>query len=259
LRRGDNGRVKLALLADIHANAQALEACLADARSRGATQFAFLGDLVGYGADPGAVVDVAMAMARTGALVIKGNHDEAALAPPAKASGEHGDLASPAWTNAQLSPAQREFLAALPLQARIGNILLVHASAHDPARWTYVTRPLEAAQSLDAGRAQGAPIVFGGHVHEQRLFFVGAVGKLMPFDPTPGVAIPVPAHREWLATVGSVGQPRDGDTRAMYAIHDVDAARLTFVRVPYDHAAAARAIRGAGLPETNAARLARGQ
>jgi diadenosine tetraphosphatase ApaH/serine/threonine PP2A family protein phosphatase len=257
--RGHNGCVKLALLADIHSNAQALEACLADARARGATQFAFLGDLVGYGADPARVVDTVMAMTQDGALAIRGNHDDAALAPPAKASGEHGDLASPAWTHAQLSPAQREFLSTLPLQARIGNILLVHASAHDPARWTYVTRPLEAAQSLDAGRAQGAPIVFGGHVHEQRLFFVGAVGKLMPFDPTPGVAIPVPSHREWLATVGSVGQPRDHDPRAMYAIHDVAAARLTFVRVPYDHAAAGEAIRRAGLPGYNAVRLARGE
>lgn len=250
--------MKLALLADVHSNWQALDACLADARARGATQFAFLGDLVGYGADPVRVLDIVMALAQQGTPVLKGNHDEAALAPPAKAAGEQGDLASPAWTNAQLAPTHREFLSKLPLQARIGNILLVHASAHDPARWTYVTRPLEAAQSLDAARAQGAPIVFGGHVHEQRLFFIGAVGKLMPFDPTPGVAIPVPNHREWLATVGSAGQPRDGDPRAMYAIHDVDAARLMFVRVRYDHAAAADAIRRAGLPEANAARLARG-
>jgi diadenosine tetraphosphatase ApaH/serine/threonine PP2A family protein phosphatase len=251
--------VKLALLADLHANVQALDACIADARARGATRFAFLGDLVGYGADPAQVIDRVMAMAAQGALVLKGNHDEAALSPPPKA-GEGADLASPAWTHAQLSPAQRDFLASLPLEQRVGDdILLVHASAHDPARWTYVTRPAEAAQSLDAARAQGAALVFGGHVHEQRLFFVGAVGKLMPFAPTPGVAVPLPAHREWLATVGSVGQPRDGDPRAMYAIYDGDSARLTFLRVVYDHAAAAAAIIRAGLPRGNAARLAAGR
>ena len=108
-------------------------------------------------------------------------------------------------------------------------------------------------------RRGGAAIVFGGHVHEQRLFYVGAVGKLMPFDPAPGVAVPVPSHREWLATVGSVGQPRDGDPRAMYAIYDSGEQRLTFVRVPYDHAAAAAAIVRAGLPSHNAERLARGR
>jgi diadenosine tetraphosphatase ApaH/serine/threonine PP2A family protein phosphatase len=81
----------------------------------------------------------------------------------------------------------------------------------------------------------------------------------MAFEPTPGVQLPVRAHREWLATVGSVGQPRDGNPRAMYAIYDETQAQLTFVRVPYDHQAAAVAIRRAGLPEDNAARLAKGQ
>ena len=256
---GDNAGVKLALLADLHANLQAVEACVSDARTRGATHFAFLGDLVGYGADPSRVVDIVMSMAQQGAIVVRGNHDEAALAPPASPTGQGADRAAPAWTNAQLTAAQREFLAKLPLEHRIGNVLLVHASAHDPARWTYVMRAAEAAQSLDAARGRGAAIVCGGHVHEQRLFFIGAVGKLMPFDPTPGVAIPLPAHREWLGTVGSVGQPRDGDARAMYALHDTDAERLTFVRVPYDHAAAADAIRRAGLPEQNAERLALGR
>jgi diadenosine tetraphosphatase ApaH/serine/threonine PP2A family protein phosphatase len=105
----------------------------------------------------------------------------------------------------------------------------------------------------------GASLVFTGHVHEQRLFYQGAVGKLMAFEPTPGVAVPVRAHREWLATVGSVGQPRDGDPRAMYALYDANNAQLTFLRVPYDHEAAAAAIRRAGLPEANAARLAKGR
>ena len=81
----------------------------------------------------------------------------------------------------------------------------------------------------------------------------------MAFEPTPGVAIPVRAHRAWLATVGSAGQPRDGDARAMYALYDEPGAQLTFVRVPYDHAAAAAAIRRAGLPAANADRLAKGR
>jgi diadenosine tetraphosphatase ApaH/serine/threonine PP2A family protein phosphatase len=251
--------VKLALLADVHANLQALQACLGDAAARGATHHAFLGDLVGYGADPAAVLDVVMAHSARGAWAVKGNHDAAAVTPPKTPTGERADLAAPAWVHAQLSPPQRDFLAGLPLEVRTGRILLVHASAHDPGQWTYVTRAAEAAQSFDAARSAGASYVFSGHVHEQRLFYTGFVGKLMAFEPTPGVAVPVPPHREWLATIGSVGQPRDGDPRAMYAIFDDEAAKLTFLRVPYDHAAAADAIRRAGLPEDNAARLARGR
>jgi diadenosine tetraphosphatase ApaH/serine/threonine PP2A family protein phosphatase len=249
--------MKLALLADVHANLQALDACLADARARGATHHAFLGDMVGYGADPAAVVGIVMRLAQQGAWVIKGNHDDAALNPVA--GSQRADHAGAAWTHARLSSEQREFIASLPLVIQHDKILFVHASAHDPARWTYVTRPVEAAESMEAAYGAGASLVFGGHVHEQRLFYRGGVGKLMAFDPTPGVAVPVPAHRDWLATVGSVGQPRDGKPEAMYAIFDAAAAQLTFVRVPYYHAAAAQAIRRAGLPEFNAGRLASGQ
>ena len=81
----------------------------------------------------------------------------------------------------------------------------------------------------------------------------------MGFEPTPGVALPVPAHRQWLATVGSVGQPRDGRSEAMYALFDTVALQLTFMRVPYDHLAAAQAIRAAGLPAFQADRLALGR
>jgi diadenosine tetraphosphatase ApaH/serine/threonine PP2A family protein phosphatase len=247
--------MKLALLSDLHANRHALQACLADARARQATQYAFLGDLVGYGADPAPVVDTVMEMAAQGAWVLRGNHDEATLAP--LAGSARADHAGAAWTAGRLGPAQRDFLAGLPLTVHRDFILLVHASARDPAHWTYVEDAQRAADSLD--HAGDATHVFGGHVHEQRLFFQGLVGKTMPFEPTPGVPVPVPRHRRWLATVGSVGQPRDGRSEAMYALFDTDALALTFLRVPYDHAAAARAIRAAGLPESNAARLALGQ
>ena len=96
-------------------------------------------------------------------------------------------------------------------------------------------------------------------MHEQTLFYQARGRHPMPFTPTPGVPIPVPAHRHWLATVGSVGQPRDGRCDAMYALLDTDTLALQFQRVPYDHQAAAQAIRAAGLPEANARRLAQGR
>ena len=101
--------------------------------------------------------------------------------------------------------------------------------------------------------------VFNGHVYEQALYFLTPTAKLMRFAPQPGVPVPVPMHRQWLAIVGSVGQPRDRDTRAMYALFDEQACSLTFHRVPYDHAAAAAAIRAAPLPAFFADRLETGR
>jgi diadenosine tetraphosphatase ApaH/serine/threonine PP2A family protein phosphatase len=203
------------------------------------------------------VVDIVMGMAQQGAWVVMGNHDDAAVSPVP--GNQRADQVGGVWSHAHLSRQQLAFLADLPLVVRHDRLLLVHSSAVEPTRWNYITRPHEAAASLAAAQAQNATHVFCGHVHEQRLFYIGAAGRTMAFEPTPGVALPVPAHRQWLATIGSVGQPRDGKPEAMYAMFDAAVLHLTFVRVPYDHRAAAAAIRRAGLPEFNAMRLAAGQ
>jgi diadenosine tetraphosphatase ApaH/serine/threonine PP2A family protein phosphatase len=250
--------VKLALLSDVHANLLALQACLAHARAAGATRFALLGDHVGYGAEPDAVVDVVMALAAEGATLLRGNHDEAALTRPARR--DTGEAISAAWTHDKLSEAQRGFLAQLPLEATEDGTLFVHASADAPERWHYVDRELLAARCLQAAdQRHGARRVFCGHVHHQRLFYQGRGGSLMAFEPTGGTPMPLAAHRCWLATVGSVGQPRDGDPRAMYALLDAEQERLSFHRVAYDHIGAAAAIRRAGLPEHFAQRLEAGR
>lgn len=254
--------MRLALLSDIHANRQALDACLAHAEAAGAERVAVLGDLVGYGADPAYVVQRVMALAEQGALVVKGNHDAYAVAPAD--DGQTLGQAGAAWTHSQLNADERRFLADLPLTGREGGTLLVHASANVPGDWRYVDNTTMAALSLDA--ASQPPIgdehvhyVFGGHVHLQTLYFRGLAGKLMPFTPTPGVPIPVPRHRRWLATVGSVGQPRDGRVDAMYALFDDEAQQLSFHRVPYDVQAAAAAIRATPLPSFFADRLELGR
>ena len=145
----------------------------------------------------------------------------------------------------------------MPLSLRTEKLLLVHASADSPERWHYVREVMAAQRSLDAATAQWPEVryVAGGHVHEQNLFYRGVGNALMAFMPWPGAAIPVPAHRQWLFTAGSAGQPRDGKTGAMYALLDTGKAQLRFYRVPYDSAAAAAAIRAAGMPELFAARL----
>lgn len=250
--------MKLALLSDLHANLQALDACLAHARQSGATQYALLGDLVGYGGDPVPVLDRVRQLADGGATVLRGNHDDMALQPPPE-SDRLGE-ASARWTHDQLPPEHRAFLAALPLTARLPSCLLVHASADAPEKWRYVEDERSAGASLDAAAADPqVRYVFGGHVHRQTLYYKGSGRGLMAFTPTAGVPIPTPPHRHWIATVGSVGQPRDGLPAAMYALFDLEQSRLTFHRVAYDHMAAAAAVRRAGLPEFFAQRLEEGR
>jgi len=246
--------MKLALFADIHSNLEAITACLQHARSLGAERFAFLGDLVGYGADPVAVLDLIEDHAAQGAVVVLGNHDAAAIGRVVDPLNSGAETAI-AWTRTQLGDKQRAFLSGLPLTARDGDMLFVHASAAAPERSIYVTRPAQAERSIKAGNAG---YIFCGHVHEQKLYFVGADGRPMPFQPVPGTPVPIGKHRQWLAIVGSAGQPRDRNNAACYAFADLERATLTFFRVPYDFSSAAAKIRAAGLPERLARRLERG-
>src|SRR5829696_6101353 len=148
----------IALLADIHANREALTACLAEAKRAGADRYVFLGDLVGYGADPAWVVDRVAEMVEGGAIAVLGNHDAAAL---------HGSEAMNSaartaieWTRTRLAPAHRSFLASLPLTVVEGDRLYVHASASAPADWIYVLGAREAFQSF---RATHRRLTFCGH------------------------------------------------------------------------------------------------
>lgn len=243
----------LALLSDVHSNLEALHACLAHARQRGAEEYAFLGDLVGYGADPQAVVGVAREHAARGAIVLKGNHDEAVEVPSAWLNASAA--AAIEWTRMRLSQEDRAFLASLPLCIRERDACYVHASAAHPGSWEYVDSPSAAQRSVAAA---GTAYTFSGHVHEQALFVSAAGERMIAFRPKPGVPIPVGTHRRRLALVGSVGQPRDGNPAAAYATFDSEAKSVTFHRVPYDNRAAARKVREAGLPEGLAYRLERG-
>ncbi len=250
--------MRYALLSDIHSNLQALDACIDHARQQQVQRFMFLGDLVGYGGNPAEVIDRILQMTEAGAEVLLGNHDAMAISPP-PAAGTLGDVTA-LWTHQQLSSSQREWLGTLPLTLHHGTALFVHASVDRPELWRYVYDARAAAASLDAASSwAGVRYVFGGHVHVQSLYYRGAGDGLMLFTPQPGIAVPVPKHRQWLGTIGSVGQPRDGKPQAMYAVLDTELAQLTFHRVPYDHASAAAAIRDAGLPEFFADRLERGR
>jgi diadenosine tetraphosphatase ApaH/serine/threonine PP2A family protein phosphatase len=239
-----------ALLSDIHGNLEALLACLGHARERDAERFGFLGDLVGYGADARAVVEIVAQYAADGAVVLKGNHDEAIE----EGGGYFNDAARAAlqWARETLTEEQRAFLASLPLVVRRETVCFVHASAAAPERWDYIDSPGAAKRCADAADAR---YTFCGHVHDQVLYFENASGRMSEFRPSPGTAIPVPSHRQWVAIVGSVGQPRDRNPAAAYALFDPVEEKLTFFRVPYDAMAAADKIRHCGLPSSLAYRV----
>ncbi len=246
--------MRLALLADIHSNLEALNACLAHARRQGVDGYAFLGDLLGYNADPLACLDVIANLAQPGAFVVRGNHDEACLGGLCEAMSFHARDAI-YWTREQLGASEREFLAQLPLTVAAGEATLVHAHPHVPELWRYITGAHDARSALAAVPTR---LVFVGHVHHCLLYYTGADGVPRTFRPVPGVPIPLLASRRWLFIVGSVGQPRDGTNAACYAIHDQEQGTLTSFRVAYDYMRAAAKVRAAGLPERLARRLETG-
>lgn len=243
--------MRVALLADVHSNLQALQACLAHAQRQGVDRLAYLGDLVGYGPDPAGVVALAREHVAAGAVAVLGNHDAAVLGRDPHRMSDSAQAAVE-WSRGQLQRDDLDFLDRLPMSVREGEVLYTHASAHEPQRWDYITSAAEAVLSM---QASGAWLTVGGHVHEPHLYHRRGGGTAQPFRPVPGTAVQLQPSLQWLSIVGSLGQPRDGNTAACYAVLDVDRRRLTHHRVPYDVAATARRIRQVGLPERLAWRI----
>ena len=165
------------------------------------------------------------------------------------------------WTRNELGPAHRAFLAGLPLTHAEDGFQCMHADASAPSRWSYITDSEDAARSL---RATTERLTLCGHVHKPALYNVpegsGAAraARTTAFRPVAGIPVPLLPRRRWLAIVGSVGQPRDGNPAAAYALVDTARAEITTFRVAYDVDAAAGKIRAAGLPSVLADRLGRG-
>jgi diadenosine tetraphosphatase ApaH/serine/threonine PP2A family protein phosphatase len=242
--------VLIAFFADIHANRQAFEVCLAQARADGAERFVLLGDYVGYGADPDWCLTAVMDLVDKGAAAVQGNHDSAIANPGEQLNAEARMVIE--WTRGELGIPQRRFLEALPLTVKDGDRLYVHGDASDPKHWIYVQSVSEAATSLSS---TNAAVTFCGHVHKPALYTMSATAKMTSFTPKTGAPIPLASGRHWLAVLGSVGQPRDGNPAAAYLMLDTNKNEITYCRVPYDAEAAATAIRKKGLPTWLADRL----
>jgi predicted phosphodiesterase len=240
--------MKYAILGDIHANLEALQAVLKDAGEQGVTHYACTGDVVGYSADPKACLQMIRSLKCT---VVQGNHDYYA------ACNESMELFTPMakksiqWTRRQLSPFERKYLRHLPLIIDIENFTIVHSSLHNPHRWNYIFK----RKAADANfRNQFNQVCFFGHTHVP-LAFVGGKTTEKGFYET----LHVRPGMQYLVNVGSVGQPRDRNPKAAYVIYDLDEQTITMRRVEYDIEGTQKKIRAAGLPFRNALRLANGR
>jgi len=205
-----------------------------------------LGDIVGYGPDPNAVIGRLRALR---ARAVLGNHDAAMLAPSLLDWFNPHAAAAARWTQRVLTPESRRYLASLPKYGRLGAHRYVHGSPRKPYIWEYI---LDDLQALEILVRLGPRFCFFGHTHLPRIFT--AEGEELP---EPGEWITLPAAA--LVNPGSVGQPRDGNPEAAYAIVDLAVPAVRFGRVPYDVATTQAKIREAGLPEVEAARLALGR
>lgn len=238
----------IALIADVHSNLLALRACLSQASRLGVERCVFLGDLVGYGAEPNEVLHEMHSI--VGAVLVRGNHDHA-IGTPSKRMNAAATMAID-WTRRQLGAPDKEWLTGLPLSVRDDDRLYVHASADRPLSWPYVQNAEDARASL---AATDATVTFVGHVHVPALYCVSEAAKLVAHKPASNVAMMLGPQRRWLAVIGSCGQPRDGNPAAAFATYDTARRELTYRRAPYDCEEACARIRAAGLPDVLAVRL----
>jgi len=242
--------MRYAVLGDIHANLEALHAVLAHVDEQEVDERLCTGDLVGYGADPVACMEL---VREAGIKTVQGNHDAMAATddPPRNfnALAEEAVL----WTRRQLAPEQRDWLAGLPLTARPRpDLLLVHGSPSRPERWPYLELVILAREAFEAVDDR---LCFVGHTHRPQAYRRRGT-KVTVVDVSDLVLDP---DERYLINPGSVGQPRDRDSRAAYAVYDTDDERVELHRVEYDIDAAMAKIRDAGLPGYLAMRLSTGR
>jgi len=241
--------VRYAVLSDVHGNLEALRAVLADVADCTDAVFC-LGDVVGYGADPAACVDLVGERCHA---VVAGNHERAVAGqldldwfnPYARAAAE--------WTRERLDDDAGAWLGALPLVREVEDATLVHASPAAPDEWEYL---VSAEDGFAAFGAFGTRVCFVGHSHIPRVWSSGSWGR--DWEPHPR-EIAVEAGRRYIVNVGSVGQPRDRDPRAAYVLWDTDRRRIAVRRILYDVGAARAKIVAAGLPRFLADRLGDGR
>jgi diadenosine tetraphosphatase ApaH/serine/threonine PP2A family protein phosphatase len=241
------------ILSDIHANIDALDSVLASAPAESWDRVIVLGDLVGYGAEPNAVIDRILGLDPL--MVIRGNHDKAACGIDDGSSFNMVARMAAQWTMGVLTTENREYLRALPMGPAIidAGVEICHGAPFDEDHYIFDSE--DATRALDAARR---PLCLFGHTHLPVVFLRDPT-RFEGLVPDGDVEVVLERDVNYLINVGSVGQPRDGDPRAGFGIYNTDGAALTLRRVAYPVQEAQRRILNAGLPASLANRLAIGR
>jgi predicted phosphodiesterase len=240
--------LKTALISDIHGNIDALESVLADIDQQGITEILCLGDIVGYGAAPAECLRLVRERC---SIILMGNHEAYTLLELEGLNLSARVLSGIRHTQNKITEEERRWIRSLPLSAEVGAITIVHATLHRPDSFEYLSGRTEFLRHFENQRT---PVSFFGHTHKPEI-------ALLRGDLDVGFGIPgegevlLDRARACAINVGSVGQPRDGSTRASYGIYDPEEHSFTLRRVSYDIQKAAQRILDAGLPEENAERL----
>lgn len=242
--------MRYAILADVHANLAAFQAVLHDIeRAGGMDEIWCLGDVVGYGPDP---VECIALLRRHKHVCVAGNHDWAAIGKMDTDYFNPEAAAAARWTSQQLTTDSRLYLEALPLSIEKGDFTLVHGSPREPI-WEYVLSSDIAQQNLSHFRSKYCLI---GHSHVP-LYFECEANRCTANHFLPDTALK-PGESRLIINPGSVGQPRDGDPRASYALYDSQTAEIRLHRVPYDIITTQKRMEERGLPRRLISRLAHG-
>ncbi|HCE46394.1 MAG TPA: metallophosphoesterase [Lentisphaeria bacterium] len=266
--------MKYAIISDIHGNLEALSVVLEKCKAEGVEKYICLGDIVGYNANPRECLQMIRSLDLIGC--VKGNHDEYVSNNDEEMLGfnQHAKQAV-LWTKAQLNDEERDWLSKLPMKQTVRgtNITIVHATLDSPASWGYI---FDVHHAMDNFSYQFTPLCFCGHSHVPIAFckksFTGSNSLLVEEiqEWKAEVAEGVPAKNDndpliniqkgwkYLINIGSVGQPRNRDPRASFAIYDAETNTITRLRLAYDIPSAQKKIKEAGLPERLALRLERG-
>jgi diadenosine tetraphosphatase ApaH/serine/threonine PP2A family protein phosphatase len=230
--------VRIAVISDVHGNLEALEAVLADVDRSRVDLLYCLGDVVGYGPSPGACVEL---VRRRAAVTLLGNHDAAVAGLTSLDDFNEFAGSAISWTAGHLDDGQIEYLGSLPYTHRTGDLLLTHASPVEPERWHYIHGLADIDEHFAAFSER---LCFVGHSHRPGVYAV--TGRQVVARR--GGRESLEAGQRYLVNVGSVGQPRDRDTRAAYVLYDAAEGCFEVRRVAYPVERTQERMRAAGLP-----------
>jgi diadenosine tetraphosphatase ApaH/serine/threonine PP2A family protein phosphatase len=242
--------MKYGFFSDVHANLEALKACIIDFRTEKLDKLFFLGDAVGYGPNPDECVKLIKDVAT---VKLMGNHDYAALGLMETEFFNQYAAESMGWTKSSISRKTIEIMSDFELQYMLDNLLLVHSSPREPELWHYILDMEDATESFEYFTQK---ICLLGHTHRPYIVYKEKEGETVLSKQNEEI---ITEDRRYLVNIGSVGQPRDGDPRSCYLIYDVETGGIRHKRVSYNIKATQKDMAKIGLPEYLIERLAVGR